>query len=235
MKDIKTRLWVAWLKDKGISQDLIMKMAGKTIFAKRFLAQFKNQAKAPEKILLTLARSPPLNMYQLCHKAGLKLRYSRIYEGIKRLEKEGLIKAVAEEKARTGLKKKSYSLTLKGYLLLYPILDYDPDFMANFRKSYPFLVNKIEFFRKNNLPILIDPEVTNNQRACIREGMANHFNDFINDAKTEELSSLLKVLSGDPELYKMAKQILEEQRPCYTQWSKTVEEVLNGLQKWQGD
>jgi DNA-binding PadR family transcriptional regulator len=231
MKNVELRLVAAWMKGKGVHPDLITQMAGKTRADKRFLAQFKKQVKAPEKILLALARSPPLNKYQLCHKAGLKLSYSRIYEGIEQLEKDGLIKAVAEEKARTGLKKKSYSLSLKGYILLYLILDDEPDFMANFRKSYPFLVNKIEFFQKNNLPVFISPEVTNNQKACIRAAMEDHFFELIIDAKTEELSGLLKGLSGDPELYKMAKQILEEQRSYYAKGLKTVEEVLNGLQK----
>jgi hypothetical protein len=69
-----------------------------------------------KQILLYIAKNGPKNKYEITSKSGID-RYATIHETIKKFESSFIVEGKIEGKARTGLIKKSWHLTLLGFCL----------------------------------------------------------------------------------------------------------------------
>lgn len=188
---------------------------------------------APNKVLELLAKERNLNKYRIAQKT--KLSYSRIHESIERLEKDGLIKGEVVGKTTTGLDKKEYSLTLRGFTTLTSLYCYPwtrkgksernlDILMENYKSILPLIAGKWNFLKQKGLaqkiysvlPFSRDNDVEKYTKRCFTD----FFTDISDDPKT--LLKVIKAFSEDPDLRRVAREEIK----TLLKWTRSMSAPL---------
>lgn len=114
-------------------------MNGKAEFVSERLAE------RPKQVLLYIAKEGPKNKYQLTKSTGIS--HASMHELMKVLKNTGMVEGKTDGKARTGLDKISYGLTLFGFCITIRYADPKEYFEICSRwSSLDYLISKINSF-----------------------------------------------------------------------------------------